>query len=88
MTAGLALAGLHGWLRAPHPMPRVVVQAGGLWTVPAWGLRDAQPGRGSVRTPWVVRVVLTGPAGRHTLVLARDGLTAAEWRLLQALLGP
>ena len=81
------LLGLNSWLRAPRCPPLAIVQAAGSWTVPAWGVTAARPGAGSVRTSWLVRVVLAGPAGRRTLLLPRDSLTDAQWRRLQVLLG-
>lgn len=83
----LALAGLasHAWLARPRAPRRVVVGRDGLWTVPEWGVVAQPPRRGSVRTPWIIRVHLAGPPPR-TLWLARDSMPRKQWRRLQVLL--
>ena len=84
VVIGMAL-GSRCWLARPRLPRRVVVGSDGLWSVPEWGLVAQPAGRGSVRTPWIVRVYLAGPP-RRTLWLARDSMPGEQWRRLQVLL--
>ena len=82
----LAVLGAHLWQRVPVRPPRVVLHHGCLWTVPDWGVVATAPGPGSLRTAWLVRVVLHVPhTRRRVLLLARDLMSGDEWRRLQVL---
>ncbi len=86
LILGLSLA-MRAWLCVPQTAPGLVLQRDGRWSVPAWGVAARQPGPGSLATPWLIRVVVSAAAGRRTVLLARDSVTAEQWRAIQVLLG-
>ena len=84
----LAVLATGAWWRRPGLPGRVIAHRDGRWTVPDYGVVGQPPGRGSVRSPYVVRVCLADEAGRrHVVWLARDSMNPDQWRRLQVLLG-
>lgn len=87
MLAAAGAVAAHAALRRPAAAcPELVVEPGGLWSIPAEGLDEASLGSRTRYTQYWVCLDLRGTAGSRTLVLTRDQLDRPGWRSLQVAL--
>jgi hypothetical protein len=88
VPAKLALAAVcavHAWRRWPKATQTpIVVSAGGRWSVPGLALAELELANGTAYAPFSVRLVLTDGRRRIELLLVRDQLRDADWRVLRA----
>ena len=82
---GLAAACVaHALWRRPRAAGTLVLGADGRFGLPDSGLGALELARGSGLGPFSIRLVLTDGRRRFDVLLVRDQLGDAEWRLLRA----
>lgn len=82
LAAGAALLA-HAALRAPPPVPLLLVTESGRWSVPARGVFDVGLDARSAYTSLWARLELGCGRPRMRLVLLRDEFGAGDWRRIQ-----
>lgn len=82
----LALLTGHAYWRRPRNPPRIVRNGNGFWSLPNRGQTGLRLGPATRYGDWWVDLRLAGSGGDVRVLLLRDQLSAAAWRVLQATL--